>query len=165
MAKARVRSYFGYDKVPGTIFIGTTPSQIVNTVNYYRNERGQDIAMPAKGEIIRLDEINITACFPLAKVDHNIEARVKPNVIFWVNANAFDYVQQVAANYEELKRGDLYKFQTLRLFGLFFLPEDIMKAVRKYDWKKHQTQIDEWMGVRKADLQEAERRGILRRID
>ena len=72
-------------------------------------------------------------------------------------------VQRTGQNYESLKRGGLYKFQTLPLFGLYFLCEDIMKGIKEHDWKKHEPQINEWLGIREDVLNEAERRGHVRR--
>src|SRR3989344_7658426 len=153
--------YFGY-QIPNTnaTLIGTQPKQIVKIIEYYHKEREmwKDVSVPSRDQIYELEEINITCVFPLAKVDHNIRAEVRPNFIFWINSNAFDYMKEVAASYEELKREELFKFQTLPIFGLWFLPEYIMQGLRKYKWQQNQQQIDEWLSERERDLDVAEAR-------
>ncbi|MEK6969969.1 MAG: hypothetical protein AABW48_06080 [Nanoarchaeota archaeon] len=158
--------YYGY-QVPdsGTCLIGTEKDQIVNTLSYYKHQRGQgDIVLPTLEDIFNLGEINITAVFPMAKVDDNISAEVREKVYFHVNANAFGWMQKVAQDYEKLKRADLYKFQTLPLFGLLFLPEDIMQGIRDYDWKQHEAQVRSWLGQREEVLGDLERKGVIARV-
>ncbi len=123
--------------------------------------------LPSLDQIVEFGksrEINITAAFPMAQMNANISAEVRKKVFFHVNANAFDYVQQVAQSYEELKRGDLYKFQSLPAFGLWFLPEYIMQGLREYDWKKHETQVRSWLNTREEVLSELEREGVFTRV-
>ena len=155
--------YFGY-RIPETlsVFIGTEKSQIINTLEYYANERGQQCPIPSEEEISPLKEVNITCALPLAVVDHNVSVEARSNFFFHVNANAFDYIQEVSRTYEKLKRGDLFKFKAgADIFGLWFLPEYVMQGLREYDWEQHRNQINVWMNKREAVLQEGRRRGHL----
>lgn len=158
--------YYGYH-VPdsGTSLIGTEKEQIVNTLSYYKHQRGQgEIVLPSLEDIFNLGEINITSGFPMAQVDANISAEVRENVYFHVNANAFSWIQNVAQDYEKLKRADLYKFQTLPLFGLWFLPKDIMQGIREYDWKQHEAQVQSWLTNREIVLNDLEQKGAIVRV-
>lgn len=158
--------YFGYN-IPGsgTHLIGTAKSQITNTLKYYKEERNQPVEIPSEDDYKTLENITIVCTLPLLKVDHFIDATVRPNVIFKVNANALMYVQQLAQQYESLKRGDLFKFVPgVDMLGLYFLPEHIMQSLRDYDWDQHQKQVEEWLGERERDLNEAENKGFLHRV-
>ena len=146
--------YFGYS-VPDTLtcVVGTKKSQIINTMSYYKNERGQgEIIIPSLDKIVTLSEIHINVGFPMMRPDESISAEVRKKVLFEVNANAFSHMKNIAQFYEKLKRGDLYKFQTLPVFGLWFLPEYIMEGIRKYDWSKHDAQVNSWMEKLEKDL-------------
>lgn len=159
-------AYFHYN-VPNSasFFIGDTKREILETLNYYRNERGQkDFDIPNENVISSVERFVVNCAFPLLHKDHFIEAEVCKGAIFDINANALDYVKGVGQNYEPFKRGSLFKFQTLDLFGLFFLPESVMKGLRDYDWKPHEEQVREWMLEREGVLNEAESRGHLARV-
>ncbi len=147
----------------GTHLLGENKSQIIETLWHYKNRGTEAIDIPDESEIKEITGATITCCFPMAHTEHFLEAEVRQNIILDVNANAYDWVQRTGQNYESLKRGGLYKFQTLPLFGLYFLCEDIMKGIKEYDWKKHEPQINEWLGIREDVLNEAERRGHVRR--
>lgn len=72
-----------------------------------------------------------------------------PRAVFHVNANAVDYVKQIAAHYECLRRGELFKFKAgAPILGLWFLPEDIMQGLRDYDWQQHGSQLEQWLSQR-----------------
>jgi len=145
-------------------YIGTNKKQVKNTIEYYIKERGQVLDIPSDSDISELTEINISCALPLAHMKQNLRAEIRNNVIFWINANAFDYVQRVSQNYEGLKRGDLFKFVPgVDFFGLFFLPEYIMEGLRDYDWGRHMEQVRKWLGRRETILNEGEQRGKIHR--
>jgi hypothetical protein len=144
---------------PGS-FIGTEKAQIINTIRYYRDERGEDrLKIPSESEIKNLERSVINCAFPLLVPEHYITAEVRPNVTFEVNANFYERMRKLSQGYEHLKRGDLYKFDPG--LGLFFLPEYIMKGIKDYDWKQHEEQIKAWMDDRSSFIGEKVREGVL----
>ncbi len=159
-------------QIPDSVcrLVGKTPQQIINTLKFYQGrgrgyESWKGILIPSKGEISPVESISVTCSLPLAKVDHNIEVKLMENFEFFINANAYDFVIQQAKKYEQLRRGDLYKFVAgLDMLGFWFLPEEIMKALKTYNWDQHLRQINTWMAQRETDLDEAERRGFLKRV-
>jgi len=163
---ADIVNYFSY-QIPHNMvmFIGTEKDQIINTISYYKNERGQDeVQLPSLDEIIKLNEINIDVAFPMLKIDHCISAEVRDNVFFHVNVNAFVYIQHISRQYECFKRGDLYKFKAgAPVFGLWFLPEYIMKGIKEYDWLQHKQQMGEWMENREKVMNDLEKKGVIAR--
>ncbi len=159
-------TYFDYN-IPNSWsrFIGDTKKEILETLDYYRNERGQrDFDIPNEDVISNVKKFAVNCAFPLLNVNHFIEAEICKGAIFSINANALNYVKNVGQNYETFKRGSLFKFQTLDSFGLFFLPESVMKGLRDYNWKPHEEQVRKWMLERERVLNEGARRGHLTRI-
>lgn len=148
--------YFIYEPkdIPDFVqLIGNERSQIVKTMNYYR-DLSYPWDIPSDEEVSPLFlPFKISCSFPLAHMDHNIDVEVKEGIFFHVNANAFDHVQKVARNYEILRRGELYKFDVgSNIFGLKYLPESVMQGLRDYNWSRHVSQIEAWMRERKASL-------------
>lgn len=148
---AKRKNYFIHrqeNMVP--ILVGKNKNQIINTLAYYKEERGEDqIIIPKKSEIGRLESACFTCSLPIANVKHFVDIAMDDWISFNINANAYAYVQRLAENYEELKRGDLYKFNPgIEVLGLYFLPENVMKWLKGFDWSKHQKQVDEWLGMR-----------------
>ena len=157
--------YYSY-KIPEsfkTILVGTDRSQIINTLNYYKTKRGQELRVPLETEIYEATSLEIRCGLPFISSKFFFKAEVRPNVILDVNANAVDYAKDIAENYEKLKRGDLYKFEPgLSEFGLYFLPEYIMQGISDYDWSQHKSIIDKWKRL-EDDLKEDV--GIIRKQD
>lgn len=153
-------SYVFYH-VPDTLttFIGNEKSQIVNTLEHYKARGREKIAIPEIEKIRRLDSAEIGCALPILKPEHFFKVKLDEVISFDINANAFNYIQLVANRYEELKRGDLFKFDTglPNVFGLFFLPENVMKGLKNYDWKQYEKQVDEWMGIRNKMLDGCDR--------
>jgi hypothetical protein len=157
------KPYFSH-QLPNTLtlFIGTEKSQVIKTLEYYKFERGQSrIAIPDEKELLNLEGVIISCAFPLLNKDQFIEATVRENVRFDVNANFYQEIQKIAANYKELKRAELYKFDPgLELFGLWFLPEYIMQGLQEYNWKQHEEQVNEWLKVRAAAIEGGKHLGL-----
>ena len=158
-------------QIPDTLcrLVGDSPQQIINTLKFYKH-RGPEYhswkkaKTPSEAEIKDVEDVCISCALPLAKIYHNIEVKVRENFSFEINANAFDWVKKQAKVYEELKRVDLFKFIAgAPVFGLWFLPEQIMEDLRNYDWDQHQRQINTWLAQREVDLDDAERMGFLYR--
>ncbi len=160
-----IEAYFVYyPPNGGAVFVGNNKEQIKQTVKHYADRGDQkELVVPTEREILELQgDINVTVALTMAHVDHNVSARVRPRAVFHVNANAIDYVQRVASDYEKLKRGDLFKFEPgLSALGLYFLPEDVMQGLRSYDWSQHQSQIEKWLTQRDVAITEGRRRGFL----
>ncbi|MFH0752252.1 MAG: hypothetical protein V1914_01510 [archaeon] len=154
--------YFGH-QLGFTRLIGTDAKQIIRTLEYYRNERGQtNFDIPSESDISEVTRLEIECAFPLLSQNHFIEAKLEEKVSFFVNANAFSYIQALALSYEQLKRGDLYKFEPgLSTLGLYFLPENIMKGLKDYDWSQHKAQVEDWLQVRSKVLNDMRTKGLL----
>ena len=160
--------YFGY-QIPNsmTVLIGAEKQEIINTLRYYRDDRGQrNFDIPREQDLLELGDVHVTCGLAILHKDHFIDAEVEDNVYFHVNANAFEYVQSQVRDYEGLRRGDLYKFiPGVDIFGLFFLPESIMKSLKEHDWEQYREQIDSWTRVREDALDGLERDGHLIRAE
>ncbi len=156
--------YFGYD-VALTHLVGDDPKQIIRTLEYYKDFRGADIAIPSESEIRELPKVRVECAFPMMNPSHVVEARLEENVSFLVNANAFVYIQALSLGYEILKRGDLYKFYPgITSFGLYFLPESIMKGLQDYNWSQHASQVEEWLSARESILNDLQNAGHIVRV-
>ncbi|HII15217.1 MAG TPA: hypothetical protein HA362_02795 [Nanoarchaeota archaeon] len=157
------KGYFHYN-IPESVshLLGETKSQIIETLEHYKQRSAEPIGIPDESEIKKVPGARITCGFPMMHSDHFLEARVG-DIIFDVNANAYEWIQSTSQNYERLRRGGLYKFQTLGLFGLWFLPEAVMQGLKGYDWAQHKAQVDEWLGIREETQGQAENRGYVRR--
>src|SRR3989344_4717168 len=163
-------SYFYYNFLNWRL-VGEVESQILDTLRYYKFERSENseeekkmygqIIIPSLDEIKSINDINIQVVLPLAHVNHFIEARVKPNFVFNVNANAVTYLRSVAASYETMKRWDLYKFIPGIEGFYWFLPGEIMESLKNYNWELHQKQIREWLNGREKILKGLEDEGKL----
>ena len=159
-----VKKYYAFN-LGNFLLIGMTKQEIINTMDYYTNERKlEGSRVPKESEIwVPEGDIYVNCAFPLVHKDHHFNAEVRKGFFFNVYENALDYVKDLAKNYEELKRGDLFKVVTLEAFGFYFLPEYVMEGVRKYDWSQYDQQVNEWLGIRENILQSAENAGVLRR--
>jgi len=159
------KPYFAYQPSNGgAVFVGNDKRQIIRTVEYYvRRGDQENVVIPGERDILEVSgDVNVTVALPLAGIHQNISARVRPRAVFHVNANAVDYIKGVASNYESLRRGDLFKFEPgASIFGLWFLPEDIMQGLRDYNWQQHESQITSWLDQRAAVIDEGRRRGVL----
>ena len=152
--------------IPKMNLVGTDPQQIIDTAKYYRDERGQIQAnIPERDDIWKVDKLNVLCAFPLMRTDHFIDAEVAPGFTFQINANAFDYMKNLGKDYERLRRGALYKFETVEAFGLWFLPKEVMEGLKNHDWNQHLRQINIWMAQREEILDEGVRRGHIVRPD
>ena len=150
-------------QVPKTAFtfVGTNAKQVIDTLDYYKTTRGQsDIIIPSESEVKQINGASILVAFPMACADHNIEAIVRENVTFVVNANAFDHIRDISRDYDGLKRGSLYKFEAGAL-GTSFLPREIMESLKSYDWSQHTSQVDQWLGKRHDLIREGVSMGLL----
>ncbi|MBI5066118.1 hypothetical protein HZA97_07825 [Candidatus Woesearchaeota archaeon] len=142
------------------LFVGTEKEQIINTVKYYRDQRGvSNLSIPDDSKIKEISKLEIMCTFPMLKVDQFIEAEVREKVKLNVNANAFDHVRYIAQFYEDLKRGDLYKFNPgmPNIDGMYLLPEYIMKGINEYNWDQHSKQIDAWLSERERIIRVMEK--------
>jgi hypothetical protein len=126
--------------------IGTDKKQIISTLRHY------NLPIPSDDDIRQLARVRVLCAFGYHIPNHYFDAEIREGVSFEIHANAFDYIRKVAEDFDDLKRGDLYKFDTgRREYGLLFLPEYIMQGMKEYDWNRHKRQVDEWMeGVRKT---------------
>src|SRR3989338_8308070 len=156
--------YFRY-QLPnsGVVFIGTERQQITRTLEHYRangklNDASGNLQIPPETDFLEMQEdIEVVCVFPLGSKRQFVDARIRPRAVFHINANAFDYVGAAGRDYERKKRGELYKFETVKIMGLWFLPEDVMQGLRDYDWTQHTAQIDQWLDKRGAMLEEGKR--------
>ena len=133
--------YFSYHP-DGTniILIGTDKKHIISTLMNYA------LPIPPEEDMHQLAKVSIMCALGYPVTSYFLEAEIKDGVLFRVHANAFKYIKEIAEDFEDLKRGDLYKFDTGRRdYGLLFLPEYIMQGLRDYDWNRHKEQVDEWM--------------------
>lgn len=161
--------YFGY-KFDLFLLVGTDSRQIIDTMGYYRNVRGKDVAVPSEPDIFDVGKLEIECMFSMYCPHHFIDVSVSDSLSFRINANAFGYVRDVAQHYGELKRGSLYKFAPPLLnvspFGpiaLYYLPESVMRGLKDHDWGQHNEQIKEWLGGRESVLDDMLDSGLLER--
>ncbi|MDP3966203.1 MAG: hypothetical protein Q8Q04_01595 [archaeon] len=150
--------------------VGNNENQIINTLKYYKFERGAEekefdkIQIPQIYEIENREKISIPVALPLANLMQDLGVKVNSSIEFIVNANAVTYLRNIADSYQNLKRGDLYKFTPgIDYFGLWFLPEEIMEGLKNYDWSPHQKQIRTWLLKREGILKNMEGKGFLLR--
>ncbi|MBI2564658.1 hypothetical protein HYV79_01565 [Candidatus Woesearchaeota archaeon] len=157
-----MNNYYFYNLLCWT-FLGDTKDQIINTVKHYNSKFNAGIDIPLDSEITQPLSIEIICVLPLFNPNHFFEANVIDNVFFRINANAFHHVQELAFYYETLKQGDLYELNTAG-FGGYFVPEAVVKALKEYDWKKHEKQVRAWLLERYQVLSDAEKKGFFHRL-
>lgn len=143
----------------GACCIGTEKEQIISLINYYKKRGEENLIIPKLEDIESIKEVTIPVAFPFLNINHFIYPEVRENITFMVNANAYHYMINLAQFYERQKRSELYKFQTIESFGLWFLPEYIMEGIRKFDWRKYDKQVSEWLEEREKSLQPLEDEG------
>ena len=133
--------YFFYSPSETNItLIGTDKKQIAETLMHY------NLPVPQEEEMRELPRVRVMCAVGSPSTKHSFNARVADRVSFEVHATAFEHIKKIAEDFEELKRGGLYKFDTGRRdYGLLFLPETIMRGLSKYNWEKHRKQVEEWM--------------------
>jgi hypothetical protein len=143
--------YFSYHPERTNItLIGTDKKQIISTLKHY------NLPIPSNKDIRKLARVRIMCAFGYNIPNHYFEAEIMGGVSFEIHANAFDHIRKIAENFDGLKRGDLYKFDTgRREYGLLFLPKHMMQGIKGYDWNQHKEQVDKWMaGERNASSEE-----------
>lgn len=125
-----------------TVLIGNDKQQIIDTMKFYHQTEKQ-LRVPEEKQIHEVNSLEIRCCLPLMSEKFSFRAEIMDGVTFDLNANAVNYLQGIALGYKLLKRGSLYKFEPgLSELGLYFLPEDIMVSLGKYDWSKHKDIIE-----------------------
>ncbi len=141
MYKVQKMKYFRYYPEGTNItLIGTDKKQIISTLLNYA------LPIPPEEDMRRLAKVSIMCALGYPVTSHFFEAEIRKGVFIRVHANAFKYIKEIAEDFEDLKRGDLYKFDTGRRdYGLLFLPEYIMQGLKEYDWNQHKEQVEEWM--------------------
>lgn len=161
--------YFGYSPAtsmglpfnagPFKRYVGTNIDEILSTFSYYNDVRGFAQKIPLIEELIELDSLVIDFSLPWAG-KRVIEAKVRENVTFKVNINAFAEIQKLALFYQQLKRGDLYKVDCkIPSLGIWYLPEHIMVGLKEYNWSQHQKQANEWLTEWQKGMAEIEKKG------
>jgi hypothetical protein len=138
-------TYFSYHpEQTAAILIGTDVEQLINTLKHY------NLSIPTNGDIRQLTRVKIICSLGIPINKHFFHAEVRDHVSFRVHENAFQYIKGIAENFENLKRGGLYKFDPgHRDYGILFLPRYIMEGLNEYDWDQHLEQIEEWLETEK----------------
>ena len=127
-----------------TILIGNDKQQIIDTMEYYHKQT-EKLKVPSENQIGEMSSLEIRCGLSMMSNKFDFKAQITENLSLYINANAVDYIQGVALSYKLSKRGGLYKLEPgISSFGLYFLPEDLMIAIRDYDWTKHQDIIGKW---------------------
>jgi hypothetical protein len=146
-------TFFSYHPPDTNItLIGTDKDQIKSTLKHY------NLSIPPEEEMRQLARVVVMSALGAKdpNISHFFQAEVRDKVSFQVHASAFQYIKKIAKDYSDLKRGDLYKFDTGQAyFGLLFLPEYVMQGLSDYDWDQHSEQVSEWMKTEKIVLTEA----------
>jgi hypothetical protein len=134
-------TYFSHHpKGTNITLIGTDKEQIFSTLRHYK------LPLPSDDNIHKLARVTIFCALDFNLPTHSFKAEVLDGVSFEVHATAFEYIKKTAEDFDNLKRGDLYKFDTgLKEYGLLFLPEYIMQGIKDYDWNQHKEEVDKWM--------------------
>jgi len=158
--------YYFYQGGSGDLFFGTTRDELTRTLKYIRDRSGeQDGIIPPASEFSKLEKICVTVDFPLLSPEQYIRAEVRKNVVFSVNANAFDHIQRSLEAYardkNKFKWGTLYALNTGSFWCL--LPGCIMESLRRYNWDQHRAQVEKWLSDREKKLCELERNCALER--
>ena len=138
-----------------TRFIGKNPLQIILTIMHYDERDVIKIKYPRDSDFEKLEHITISCSLPHFKPEHTFRAELTDKLTLMVNANACFDVQTQFLEYKNLLRGSLYKFNPQPGFsmnGLVFLPEEVIKAGREYDWDRHLRGMGGWLGQREASL-------------
>ena len=133
--------YFSYHpERTNIIVIGTDKKHITSTLMHYA------LPIPPEEDMRQLAKVSIMCALGYPATSHFFEAEIRDGVFIRVHANAFKYIKEIAEDFENLKRGDLYKFDTGRRdYGLLFLPDYIMQGLKAYAWNRHKEQVEEWM--------------------
>ncbi len=138
--------YYKY-KIPEsylTMLIGNNKQQIIETMEFYHGQE-KSLKAPDESQIHKISSLEIRCGLPLMMGKFFFKAQITDFLALNINANAVDYIQGATLGYWLSKRGSLYKFEPgLPEFGLYFLPEDLMVAIKNYDWGKHKEIMDEW---------------------
>ena len=124
---------------------------IINTLDHYKRCGGSfgRIVIPSSESLERVERFTVR-CFlsrTIMNPDHHIDLEPLPRARFEINANAYNWVKRQIDDYTNLRRGDLYIFDSKNSpeLGLHFLPEKVMSALHDYDWIQHEEQIKEWL--------------------
>jgi hypothetical protein len=133
--------YFFYNPGETNItLIGADKNQIAETLRHY------NLPVPPEEEMRELPRVRVMCAIGSPSTKHSFNARVADRVSFEVHATAFEHIKEIARDFEGLKRGSLYKFDTGRRdYGLLFLPETIMRSLQTYNWDRHRKQVEEWI--------------------
>ena len=151
--------YIGY-RIPESLImlVGNDKDQIINTIDYYRNQRGSKIGAASVEDMFDVDSLRIECVFSMCCIDHFINLEVD-DVKFRINANAFSYVKSKVLDYSKLRRGEMYKFSPGLMSGgpyglvsLYYLPENVMRGLKDHDWSVHDKQIESWISSREKLL-------------
>ena len=121
------------------------------------------VKYPLDSDFKRLEHLTIPCSLPVSNPEHIIRIELTDKVTLEVNVNAWIDIQMQFLNYKNLFRGSLYKLEPkkpgLLENGFFFLPEEVMKAGKEYDWDKHAKEVGELLRQRETSLIEMEQKG------
>ncbi len=141
-------NYFYYE-IPEQVkrfLIGNEKEQIIRTVDFFNHYYGANFSIPSESDITEILKLDIGCSYPPLNPEKHKEIKIKDNVTIDVYANAYYYIRWLSQNYEEMKRGDLYKFDTgMNAWGIYLLPEDIMQGLRDYDWSEYKKKFIGWL--------------------
>jgi len=144
------RNYAYLEKATLINFVGNTKDQIINTLQYYKEDRGvSKLEIPCSDEIKRVNSSNpiVIRCVQPCSIETYIGVKINENIHFKVNPGMYIDVITQAANYQLVKRGDLYKFDSgLGPWKIWLLSEDIIQSLNDYDWEQHQKFVEDILG-------------------
>lgn len=147
-----MKMYLSYE-IPGTRthLFAKDFSHITNTVSHYER------SIPSRGDVKEIEHLGLRCELPLCVQGQSLKINLKPDLTVIVNSNAFHPLQRYLTSLENHKRADLFKFTLVYPF-VFLLSEDIVNAMKNYNWEIHKKQINQWLDVRDEKI------GIIRGI-
>ena len=163
-----------------TYFYARDPEHIIELIQQYRKKvtekERQDPKLvnwvksePTLDQIVKVKEGSL--CFQAGMICMDTKGelfehlQVTPDFTVHVNVESLPYFDLARTELPEHKRGKLYKMHCPgSIFqGLYFLPEDIIKAIVAYDLTELYKKGDEYLG-RIADLRHQHVQTSIRRI-
>ncbi|MFH1456126.1 MAG: hypothetical protein ABIF40_04195 [archaeon] len=152
--------YYAYlEKNSLVNFVGNTKDQILNTLQYYKEDRNvSELEIPCSDEIKRVHSSNpiVIRCVQPCSIETYIDVKINENIHFKVNPGMYIDVITQAANYQLVKRGDLYKFDSgLGPWKIWLLSEDVMQSLNDYDWEQHQKFVEEILSINEKGFHRA----------
>ena len=156
--------YYHYQlpRTNGTFF-GINKTQIVKTVETIIYDLvDSNLKIPDEKEINEVKGIHLWWVYPLSVEDHFLEVKIRDDVIFSVNANAYNKLKFYLVVHKKL--GELYEIQPNHL-SVVFLPEEIMNNFWNYNWKKHEKEFEEMILDREKRLNNLEDMNVIKRFN